>query len=77
MKVGIVKNHIASQGLLRHNINPNKVHQEPRGCNTRDPENVAKARDQFVLSDLSDFDVYSDNDEVLCTTEKQSDGNGE
>ena len=69
--MGIVKNHIASQGLLRHNINPNKVHQESRSCNRRDPENVAKARDQSVLSDLSDSDFYSDNDEVLCTTEKQ------
>ena len=44
---------------------------------TCDLENVAKTRDQSVLSDLSDSDLYSDNDEVLCTTEKQSDGNGE
>ena len=57
VKVGIVKDHIASQGLLRHNINPNKVHQESRNCNTRYPENVAKTRDQFVLLDLSDSDV--------------------
>ena len=77
VKVGIVKNHIASQGLLRHSINPNIVHQELRNCNTRDPENVAKTRDRSVLSDLSVSDFYSDNDEVLCTTEKQSDGNGE
>ena len=77
VKVGTVKKHIASQGLLRHNINPNKVHRESRNCNTSDPENVAKTRDQSVLSDLSDSDFYSDNDEVLCTTEKQSDGNGE
>ena len=68
VKVGIVKNHIA---------NPNKVHQESKNCNTRDHENVAKTRDQSVLSDLSDSDSYSDNDEVLCTTEKQSHGNGE
>ena len=70
VKVGIVKNHIASHGLLRHYINPNKAHQESRNCNTSDPENVAKTSDQFVLSDLSDSDFYSDNDEVLCTTEK-------
>ena len=63
---------------LRHNINPNEVHQESISCiNTRDPENVAKTRDQSVLSDLSDSSFYSDNDEVLCTAEKQSDGNGE
>ena len=73
----IVKNHIASQGLLRHNIDPNKVHRESRNCDTNDPENVAKTRYQSVLSDLSDFDFYSDNDKVPCTTEKQSDGNGE
>ena len=30
-----------------------------------------------MLSDLSDSNLYIDNDEVLCTTEKQSDGNGE
>ena len=66
MKVGIVKNHIASQGHSRHNINPNKVHQESRNCNTSDPENVAKTRDQSVLSDLCDSGFYSDNDEVLC-----------
>ena len=77
VKVGIVKNHITSHGLLRHNINPNNVHQESINCNTSHPENVAKTRDQSVLSDLSDSDFYSDNDEVLCTTEKQSDGNGE
>ena len=77
VKVGIAKNHITYQGLLRNNINPNKIHQESRCCNTRDSENVAKTRDQSVLSDLSDSDFYSDNDEVLCTTEKQSDGNGE
>ena len=78
IKVRIVlKNHIASQGLLRHDINPNKVHQESRNCNTGDPENVAKTRDQSVLSDLNDSDFYSDDDEVLCTTEKQSDGSGE
>ena len=59
--VGIVKNHVASQELIRHNINPNKVHQDPRNCNTRDPENVAKTRDQSVSSDLS---------ESVCTTEK-------
>ena len=76
--MGIVKNHVASQGFLRHNINPNKAHQESRNCNTNDPENVAKTRDQSVLSDFSDSDFYSDNDDVLCTTtEKQSDGNGE
>ena len=78
--MGIVENHIASQGLLRQNIIPDKVHQESiaRNCNTSDPEHVAKTRDQSVLSDLSDSDPgYSDNDEVLCTTEKQSDGNGE
>ena len=72
----MVKNHITSHGLLRHNINPNNVHLESRNCNTSDPENVAKTRDQSVLSDLSDSDFYSDNDEVLCTTEKQKDGNG-
>ena len=77
VKVGIVKNHITSHGFLRHNINPNNVHQESRKCNTSDPENVEKTRDQSVLSDLSDSDFCSDNDEVLCTTEKQSDGNGE
>ena len=77
VKVGIVKNHITSYGLLRHNINPNNVHQESRNCDTGDPENVAKTRDQSVLSDLSDSDFYSDNDEVLCTTEKQSHENGE
>ena len=66
------KNHITSHGLLRHNINRNNVHQESRNCNTSYPENV-----QSMLSDLSDSDLYSDNDEVLCTTEKQSDGNGE
>ena len=75
--MGIVKNHIVSQGLLRHHIDPNKVHRESRNCNTSDPENVAKTRDQSVLSDLSDSDFHSDNAEVLCTTEKQSDGNGE
>ena len=68
---------VKNQGLLRYNINPNKVHQESRNCNTSDPENVAKTRDQSVLSDLNDSDFYSDNDEVLYTTEKQSDGNGE
>ena len=62
----IVKNHITSLGLLRHDINPNKVHQESRNCNTSDPENVPETRDQ-----------YSDDDQVLCTTDKQSDGNGE
>ena len=68
VKQGIFKKHIVSQGLLRYNINSNKVYQESRNCNTRDPENVAKTRDQSVLSDLSDSDFYSDNDEVLCTT---------
>ena len=67
IKVTIVKNHIACKELLRHNVNPNKVHQEARNCNTSDPENVAKTRDQSVLSDLSDSDFYSGNDEVLCT----------
>ena len=66
----IVKNHITSKGLLRHNINPNKVHQESRNCNTSDPDNVAKTRDQSVSSHLSDSDFYSGNDEVLRTTEK-------
>ena len=73
----IEKNHITSHGLLRHNINPNNVHQESSNCNTSDPENVAKTRDQSMLSDLSDSHLYIDNDKVLCTTEKQSDGNGE
>ena len=63
VKVGIVKSHIASQGLLSHNINPSKIHQESKNCNTNDPENVAKIRDQSVLSDLCDSDFYSDNDE--------------
>ena len=62
---------------LSHNINLNKVHRESRNCNTSDPENVAKTRDQSVLSDLSDSDFYNDNDEVLCTAEKQSEVNGE
>ena len=66
VKVGSVKNHIASKGLLRHNINSNKVHQESRNCNTSDLENVAKTIDQSVLSGLSDSDFYSGNDEVLC-----------
>ena len=30
-----------------------------------------------LLSDLSGSDFHSHNDEVLCTTEKQSDGNCE
>ena len=30
-------------------------------------ENVAKTRDQSVLSDLGDSDFYSDNDEELCS----------
>ena len=55
VKVGIVKNHIATKGLLRHNINPNKAHQESRNCNTSDPENVAKTRYQSVLSDWSEY----------------------
>ena len=75
--MGIVKSHIASQGLLSHIINPNKVHQESRNCNTSNPENVAKTRDQSILSDLGDSDFYCDNDEVLCTAEKQSEVNGE
>ena len=70
VKVGIVKSLIASHGLLRHYINLNKAHQESRNCNTGDPGNVAKTSDQSVLSDLGDSDFYSDNDEVLCTTEK-------
>ena len=73
--MGIIKNHIAFDELLMHNINPNKVHQESRNCDTRDPENVEKTRDQSLLSDMSDSDSYSHNDELLCTTEKQSDGN--
>ena len=57
VKVGIVRNHIASQGLLRQNINPNIVHQESRNCSTRDPENVAKTRAQSVLSVILIFTV--------------------
>ena len=60
-------NHIASKKQDNDKVNPNKVHQESRNCNTSDLENVAKTRDQSVLSDLSDSDFYSGNDEVLCT----------
>ena len=49
VKVGIIENHIASQELLRHSIKPNKVHEEPRNCNTRDPEMFQKTRNQSVL----------------------------
>ena len=76
MKVGIIKGHIVSQELLRHNINHKKVNQESMSCDTRYPENVEKTRDQSVLPQLC-YDSDSDNDEVLCTTEKQSHGNGE
>ena len=77
VKVGIIMNHIAFQELLMHNININKVQQELRNCDTRDPENVEKTRDQSVLSDMSDSDSYSDNNDLPCTTEKQSDENSE